>query len=678
MSSALISEYAVGSSIKVPSPKTAMTDLVEFWCYSVLVEAPPREIYLRMKECQRILIEHGEELNIQDYGRVHNRIGIATLVGEFCGREANDSSLETSLCHQKSSYWGKLMEGLSLCHQKSSYWEKLMEGLNGLRHNFLRFDRDAKEGDEKNDSPDEDLAYLPMFDELFNELISMIKLQRAIATLREQLQEEAKMPPSSKPQRRMSTIIGNYQGTVAKEGNGDDNHVLLRFLKRDLLKAHKKGETKSLPKHILEGLDKVMEKGDANFSLRLLQRKTQVLLRDWADQNLAPPTLVRLGYGGLSTTNATQNDQQTVSSWGTYSDAGVKEEQEKFINSEPLDARNHEADPEVLRRAAKAVEESDLSEDYLTPDEEAPSVSSVAEKIAAVVADRARNSNNKPAATVETSRPAAEESDLSEDYLTPDEEAPSVSSVAEKIAAVVADRARNNSTNKPAATVETSRPAAAAAVSKKTNDEHQQRKHKTAMKKPALTPPPKVVNIVAEKFNGRSYNRVGDDEGDDDDLGPSSRKRKERVEAWSDDSDGDDIDAKKSRNTKKRRRIEPRIEEEEEKTSDCSKLRRRSSDQLGLRNTRPRTTTNKRGNTTVPTRVKRSNNDPSCGKNKGSGGGEQKWTLEEEAAVRKGIEDHGTDWDTIRKDYASILGNRGRTSLRRKYLEMKMRGSLEG
>jgi len=586
-----------------------MTDLVEFWCYSVLVEAPPREIYLRMKECQRILIEHGEELKIQDYGRVHNRIGIATLVGEFCGREANDSSLETSLCHQKSSYWGKLMEGL-----------------NGLRHNFLRFDRDAKEGDEKNDSPDEDLAYLPMFDELFNELISMIKLQRAIATLREQLQEEAKMPPSSKPQRRMSTIIGNYQGTVAKEGNGDDNHVLLRFLKRDLLKAHKKGETKSLPKHILEGLDKVMEKGDANFSLRLLQRKTQVLLRDWADQNLAPPTLVRLGYGGLSTTNATQNDQQTVSSWGTYSDAGVKEEQEKFINSEPLDARNHEADPEVLRRAAKAVEESDLSEDYLTPDEEAPSVSSVAEKIAAVVADRARN----------------------------------------------------NSTNKPAATVETSRPAAAAAVSKKTNDEHQQRKHKTAMKKPALTPPPKVVNIVAEKFNGRSYNRVGDDEGDDDDLGPSSRKRKERVEAWSDDSDGDDIDAKKSRNTKKRRRIEPRIEEEEEKTSDCSKLRRRSSDQLGLRNTRPRTTTNKRGNTTVPTRVKRSNNDPSCGKNKGSGGGEQKWTLEEEAAVRKGIEDHGTDWDTIRKDYASILGNRGRTSLRRKYLEMKMRGSLEG
>ena len=306
-------------TVPLPSPHQVSIDVVEWWCHTILNEAPGAALQQRclQLEDQRWTTH----ISIPPFGRLHNRLHIVAVAQGICGRDSFDSD---DACNSLTS----------------DEWQTLLQELHDCRNNLLRMDHNDVRGDE-NERIDEDLEQLPIFSEAFDEVVTLFRLQITICDFRYGLAQLIQHPPKS-INKHLEALLLDYKAGIPE---GCKTGKLLTFVQNDILQAGPKKANPlqhiTLIEKLLTDLNAVMTTNDAEYSYNTLQRNVLELLKDWYGGNLKLPELVILGYGGLPPLPHTDsNDKHTVSSWGM--DDAEREERRLLERGDALDNNDND------------------------------------------------------------------------------------------------------------------------------------------------------------------------------------------------------------------------------------------------------------------------------------------------------------------------------------------------
>jgi hypothetical protein len=200
-------------------------------------------------------------------------------------------------------------------------WAMRRRQLADIKTSLLRKDANAVEQDAEDATVDEKLASLSKFTTDYDAVDALFALHEVVARFCQVLQGLAPTKNKKELLHRVEQAVNNFKAAVVKIKLTDSVEKLTSFLLQDMYKT----KAKDLPQRFVQHLYDVMANDENEVSFAQIRAKACRLVQRWHSCVLERPTLVRLGYGGISAKNMSVvegrknsllDENASVSSWG--------------------------------------------------------------------------------------------------------------------------------------------------------------------------------------------------------------------------------------------------------------------------------------------------------------------------------------------------------------------------
>lgn len=197
----------------LPNVREMQMDIMEFICHCMLVEINTEKAYEFSKQLEKATEGH----QIPSHGRLCSRMRIATFLKDFVGiAVTSDDTLEADDPREYS------------IDVPSDTWNYHAEQLAHLKGLLLRKDANTfvpsqlqgygeDEGilETKNDELNDDFGKHEMFQEPYKECITLLQVQKAIISLREEISDIAQNKGKGTKTTRLRKIVDEYERDIA-------------------------------------------------------------------------------------------------------------------------------------------------------------------------------------------------------------------------------------------------------------------------------------------------------------------------------------------------------------------------------------------------------------------------------------------------------------------------------
>lgn len=299
-------ELSISDSL---SARDVQTDVVEWWCTAILREtSSPELLEQRVQGFESAVLALGEEQELLNYGRLYNRMALACFYADISQRlmDGEDDDDEDALSKLEPETWAMRRQQLA-----------------DIKTSLLRKDVNASEQDTEDSTVDEKLASLTKFTTDYDAVDSLLALHEIVARFRQVLQGLAPTKNQKELLHQVEQAVDDYTAAVVKINLTDSVPVekLTSFLLKDMYKT----KAKDLPQRLVQHLYDVMADDENEVAYAQIRSKARRLVQRWHSCVLQVPTLVRLGYGGISTKRMSVlegrrsslfDENASVSSWG--------------------------------------------------------------------------------------------------------------------------------------------------------------------------------------------------------------------------------------------------------------------------------------------------------------------------------------------------------------------------
>jgi hypothetical protein len=291
------------------SARDVQTDVVEWWCTAILREtSSPELLEQRVQGFESAVLALGEEQELLNYGRLYNRMALACFYADISQRlmDGEDDDDEDALSKLEPETWALRRQQLA-----------------NIKTSLLRKDVNASEQDTEDATVDEKLASLTKFTTDYDAVDSLLALHQIVARFRQVLQGLAPTKNQKELLHQVEQAVDDYTAALVKINLTDSVPVekLTSFLLKDMYKT----KAKDLPQRLVQHLYDVMANDENEVAYAQIRSKARRLVQRWHSCVLQVPTLVRLGYGGISTKRMSVlegrrsslfDENASVSSWG--------------------------------------------------------------------------------------------------------------------------------------------------------------------------------------------------------------------------------------------------------------------------------------------------------------------------------------------------------------------------